>query len=65
MRRYVAGRLLQATIVVLLVATVTFVLVHFAPGDPVATLLERPGVTEAVRQQWRASFGLDRPLSEQ
>jgi peptide/nickel transport system permease protein len=64
-RRYVAGRLLQATIVVLLVATVTFVLVHFAPGDPVTTLLERPGVTEAVRQQWRASFGLDRPLSEQ
>jgi peptide/nickel transport system permease protein len=64
-RRYVAGRLLQATIVVLLVATVTFVLVHFAPGDPVATLLERPGVTEAVRQQWRADFGLDRPLSEQ
>jgi len=64
-RRYVAGRLLQATIVVLLVTTVTFVLVHLAPGDPIAMLLDRPGVTEAVRQQWRASFGLDRPLGEQ
>ena len=65
MRRYVASRLLQATIVVLLVTTVTFVLVHLAPGDPVAMLLERPGVTDAVRQQWRADFGLDRPLGEQ
>jgi peptide/nickel transport system permease protein len=64
-RRYVAGRLLQATIVVLLVTTVTFVLVHLAPGDPIAMLLDRPGVTEAVRQQWRASLGLDRPLAEQ
>lgn len=65
MRRYVASRLLQATIVVLLVTTVTFVLVHLAPGDPIALLLDRPGVTEEVRQQWRASFGLDRPLGEQ
>jgi peptide/nickel transport system permease protein len=64
-RRYVAGRLLQATIVVLLVTTVTFVLVHLAPGDPVALLLDRPGVTEAVRQQWRTSMGLDRPVGEQ
>jgi peptide/nickel transport system permease protein len=64
-RRYVAGRLLQATIVVLLVTTVTFVLVHLAPGDPIGLLLDRPGVTEAVRQQWRASLGLDRPLCEQ
>lgn len=65
MRRYVAGRLLQATIVVLLVTTVTFVLVHLAPGDPIAMLVDRPGITEAVRQQWRASLGLDRPIAEQ
>jgi len=64
-RRYVAGRLLQATIVVLLVTTVTFVLVHLAPGDPVAGLFDGPGVSEQVRQQWRVDFGLDRPLGEQ
>jgi peptide/nickel transport system permease protein len=64
-RRYVASRLLQATIVVLLVTTVTFVLIHFAPGDPIAMWLDRPGVTEALRQQWRADFGLDRPIGEQ
>src|SRR5689334_16151173 len=28
-------------------------------------MLDRPGVTEAVRQQWRASYGLDRPVAEQ
>jgi len=48
-----------------MVTTLTFVLVHLAPGDPIAATLDRPGVTEAVRQQWRESFGLDRPLSEQ
>jgi len=64
-RRYVAGRLAQAAIVVLLVTTVTFVLVHLAQGDPIMFALDRPGVTEAVRQQWRESFGLDRPLGEQ
>jgi peptide/nickel transport system permease protein len=64
-RRYVAGRLLQATIVVLLVTTVTFVLIHLAPGDPISLALNRPGVTEEVRRQWRADYGLDRPLAEQ
>lgn len=49
----------------LMVTTLTFLLVHLAPGDPIATALDRPGVTEAVRQQWRASFGLDQPLGEQ
>ncbi|HEX5972983.1 MAG TPA: ABC transporter permease [Gemmatimonadaceae bacterium] len=65
MRRYLAGRLLQAVGVVVMVTTLTFVLVHLAPGDPIAAALDRPGVTEAVRQQWRQSFGLDRPLGEQ
>jgi len=51
--------------VVFMVTTLTFVLVHLAPGDPIATALDRPGVTEAVRQQWRESFGLDKPLAEQ
>jgi peptide/nickel transport system permease protein len=64
-RRFVAGRLAQAAIVVFLVTTVTFVLVHLAPGDPVATELSRPGVTEAVREHWREAYGLDGSLGEQ
>lgn len=65
MRRYLASRLLQAVGVVLMVTTLTFVLVHLAPGDPIGTALDRPGVTEAVREQWRESFGLDKPLGVQ
>lgn len=65
MRRYLAGRLLQAVGVVFMVTTLTFVLVHLAPGDPISAALDRPGVTNEVRQQWRESFGLDQPLSEQ
>ena len=65
MRRYLTGRLLQAVSVVFLVTTLTFLLVQLAPGDPLSTSLERPGVSEAVRAQWRAQFGLDRPISEQ
>jgi peptide/nickel transport system permease protein len=64
-RRYLTGRLLQAVGVVFLVTTFTFLLVHLAPGDPISASLERPGVTDAVRAQWRAQFGLDRPLGEQ
>jgi peptide/nickel transport system permease protein len=51
--------------VVFMVTTLTFVLVHLAPGDPISAALDRPGVTEAVRQSWRESFGLDKPLGEQ
>jgi len=64
-RRYLAGRLLQSVGVVLMVTTFTFVLVHLAPGDPVSAALNGPGVTETVRQHWRESYGLDRPLGEQ
>lgn len=65
MRRYLAGRLLQAVSVVLLVTTLTFLLVHLAPGDPLTTMLDRPGISEEVRAQWRAQLGLDRPPVEQ
>ena len=65
MRRYLGGRLLQAVGVVFLVTTLTFLLVHLAPGDPLGVALERPGVTAEVRAQWRQQFGLDRPIAEQ
>ena len=65
MRRYLAGRVLQAVSVVFLVTTLTFLLVHLAPGDPITAALSRPGVSESVRAQWREQFGLDRPVAEQ
>jgi peptide/nickel transport system permease protein len=63
-RRYLARRVLQAGVVVFLVATLSFCLLHLAPGDPFTTL-DNPNVTEAIRQRWRAAYGLDRPLPEQ
>ena len=56
---------MQGAGVVLLIATLTFVLLHLAPGDPITVSLDRPGVTEATRQEWRRSYGLDRPIGEQ
>ena len=65
MRRWLLGRLLQAAGVALVVATLVFVLLHLAPGDPFAGTLDDPRVSEAVRQRMRAQFGLDRPVAEQ
>jgi peptide/nickel transport system permease protein len=64
-RRYLTARLLQAVGVVFMVTTLTFLLIHLAPGDPIAAALERPGITESVRQRWREDFGLDRPIGAQ
>ncbi|GLC26051.1 ABC transporter permease [Roseisolibacter agri] len=58
-------RLLHALAVVALAATVTFALLHAAPGDPIAATLDHPTVSESVRAAWRAKYGLDRPASEQ
>jgi peptide/nickel transport system permease protein len=62
---FLARRLIQGVIVVALVATIVFVLIHRAPGDPFASAMEKPSITESVREAWRQSYGLDRPLPEQ
>jgi peptide/nickel transport system permease protein len=63
--RYIAGRLVQAVVIVAIVATVTFALIHLAPGDPFSAVLDNPNVNERVRTTLRAQYGLDRPLPEQ
>lgn len=63
MRRQLAARLFKSLIVVLIVTTMSFFLIRFAPGDPFA--YDNPNVTSAVREQWRAQYGYDRPLAEQ
>jgi len=61
--RRVAARLGQAIVVVWMVATLAFVLIHAAPGDPFG--FDAPNISEAVRAHWRAQFGYDRPLGTQ
>lgn len=63
MRRYLAGRLLQSLVVVLLVTTASFFLAHSAPGGPFS--IDDPRMNEEVRQRLVARYGLDRPLPEQ
>jgi peptide/nickel transport system permease protein len=63
--RLLVSRLLQAVVVVLVVATLTFALIRIAPGDPFAAALDNPNVTATVRAEWRSAYGLDRPIPEQ
>ena len=65
MLRYIARRLAQAAIIVAIVATITFALIHLAPGDPFSAVLDNPNVSESVRETLRAQYGLDRPLPQQ
>lgn len=65
MLRFLIARGLQSVIIVALVATLSFVLIHSAPGDPFAGSLDNPNVSSSIRANLRAQYGLDRPLHEQ
>ncbi|HEX9692881.1 MAG TPA: ABC transporter permease [Gemmatimonadales bacterium] len=65
MARLLAARVGQAIVIIGIVATLTFVLLHLAPGDPTSRLAEAPRVPPAVREQLRRNFGLDKPLPVQ
>lgn len=58
-------RIWHGIVVVVLVATATFVLVRLAPGDPFAAALENARLTPALREQWRAAYGLDGSIGTQ
>ena len=68
MVRYILKRLLQAIPLLLGIATITFFIVHLAPGDPMDMYLEPrfrrqidPEVIELIRQK----YGLDQPIHVQ
>lgn len=63
--RALIQRLWHGIVVVAIVATVTFVLVRLAPGDPFAGALENARLTPAMRAQWRAAYGLDGSIATQ
>jgi peptide/nickel transport system permease protein len=64
MARAVLHSLLRGVAVLFGVVTLTFLLLHLAPGDPVRRLLG-PAATEAQLSAGRHSLGLDRPLPAQ
>ncbi len=68
MASYVVRRLLQAIPLLLGIATITFFVVHLAPGDPLDMFLEpslRRQVDPEAIELMRQKYGLDRPLHVQ
>ncbi|GAP35787.1 ABC transporter permease [Piscinibacter sakaiensis] len=62
LRRFLS-RLALGAVLVLAVVVLNFVLVHAAPGDPVETIAGASGgMSEELRDELRARYGLDRPL---
>ena len=64
MTAYLLRRALALVPVLVVVVTVTFLLIHLIPGDPVSVMLG-PDATPAQIQATRQALGLDRPLHEQ
>ena len=58
-------RLLQGVAILVTVATVTFVLIHAAPGEPFAGQLDDVRFTPAMQAELRRQRGLDQPLATQ
>jgi peptide/nickel transport system permease protein len=58
---YVLRRLVALIPVALVVATIAFVLIHLAPGDP-ASIIAGPDATADDVHKLRQQLGLDRPL---
>ncbi len=64
MKTYVLRRLLALLPVALVVATVAFILIHLAPGDP-ASVIAGPDATRADVERIEKQLGLDAPMPVQ
>jgi peptide/nickel transport system permease protein len=51
--------------VVAVVTTVTFILIHLAPGDPIGAMFDDPRVPAAARDRLRHLYGLDQSIGLQ
>ncbi len=62
----VIGWLVKFVMVVVVIATVNFMLVHAAPGDPAQVIAGQSGAAdEKLLAQLRAEYGLDKPYPVQ
>ena len=62
MGRYVVRRLLQAALMIFVVATLVSVFIHFIPGDPAYVILGEERATEERVEAIRDDLGLNRPI---
>ncbi|MCL2471577.1 MAG: ABC transporter permease, partial [Propionibacteriaceae bacterium] len=64
--RYLARRVVITAIMLVGITLVTFILTNLVPGDPVAAALgQRAADDPTIVAQFRAQYGLDKPLPEQ
>ncbi len=64
MQRFLVRRILQAVLLVVIVLTITFFLLHLAPGDPMLRYYH-PDISPETIAEIRERLGLDRPVFEQ
>jgi peptide/nickel transport system permease protein len=62
---YILRRLTVAAVLIFVVGTLNFAIVHLAPGGPQAMLLNNPRMSPQAKEAVLRSFGLDKPLHEQ
>jgi peptide/nickel transport system permease protein len=62
--RFAGRRLLRGLVTIWFAVTVTFFLLRLLPGDPALTVAS-PSMTEELRQELLADYGLDQPLAVQ
>lgn len=62
--KHIGKVLLSSLILLIVVITILFLLLEIAPGDPIQTLVGDVPISEALRQQIYATFGLDKPMWE-
>ena len=65
MTRYVARRLLESVMVLVVMSFVIYALIGLMPGDPIDLMIKSdPRLTPADAARLRAVYGLDKPLVE-
>src|SRR6476646_2066222 len=63
--RFLARRLLQAIPLLFVISGLVFLLIHAAPGGPLAIYLANPNVRPEDIERLRRALGLDRPIWQQ
>lgn len=61
--KYITRRILQMIPVILAVTIINFLIINFAPGDPVEVLAGEMG-TEEYKTELREKYGLDEPIGQ-
>jgi len=65
MNAFLVRRSLQSALLLLVVSSLAFFLVHLTPGGPEAALVQNPRIGAEEIQRLRQRFGLDEPLAVQ